>query len=384
MDTNPKAQTVELIKRAKDILLVTRQAPDGDSLGAMTALSVVLKKIEKNVVMAIGGKIPSQFGFLPGIGEIENNLKVTKDFVINLNTAMVEIDRLGYKQLPEKKTLAIVITPKKGEFRASDVSFSASGQRFDLVIVLDSQNLENLGALYDSNSDVFFETATVNIDHRTNNESFAKINWVDLTATSTCEMLVGLIESLAGSLNKTLFDEQTATALLTGIMSDTNSFQNFSTTPKSLTVAAQLIALGAHKEVIVLNLYKNKPLNILRLWGKILSELREEENFIWAIIREKDFEETETQSSQLNELIDDLLKTASGCDFVVLLAEEGERIQVSLRSIAKNFDSARLAALFGGGGSPEKAAFELNIRTNFEEETARIIERIKDHIGGVK
>ena len=39
-----------------------------------------------------------------------------------------------------------------------------------------------------------------------------------------------------------------ATALLTGIITDTGSFQNANTTPKALTVAAQLVAAGGRQQ----------------------------------------------------------------------------------------------------------------------------------------
>src|SRR5690606_7928928 len=69
---------------------------------------------------------------------------------------------------------------------------------------------------------------------------------------SLCEMLVSLSEALKEE--KTLLDEQTATAFLTGIVSATDRFSNDHTTSRVMTMAAQLMAAGANQQLIAAKL----------------------------------------------------------------------------------------------------------------------------------
>jgi len=284
---------------------------------------------------------------------------------------------LGYKHLPEENKLNIVITPLSGSFKNEDVSFSYGTFKFDLIIVLDSPDLERLGPLYEGQSSLFYETPVINLDHHAGNDFFGKINWVDLTATSTAEILVSLIESLARE--NPLIDEDIATALLTGIITDTGSFQNANTTPKSLTVAAQLVAAGGRQQEIIRHVFKTKPLSTLKLWGRILESVRldPESRFIWAKISQDDFLATGATESETSGVIDELLKSAPDIDFVLLLSEKSGELDGSLRSVAPGTDVSQIAKLFGGGGHEAAAGFQLagaSLATNEEEILGKIRE----------
>ena len=206
--------------------------------------------------------------------------------------------------------------------------------------------------------------------------NFGKINFVDLTATSTSEILVSIIESLTG--DPKFFDENIATNLLTGIITDTNSFQNTNTTPKSLTVAAQLVASGGRQQEIIKQIYKTKSFSTLRLWGRALSNLHDEAeySFVWSEVYKKDYEETGSNEDESAGLIDELLKTASGVEFALLLSEKEGDIHGSLRATSPSHDVRAVAALFDGGGHTAAAGFQLN-GTTLEESRDKIINKIK-------
>jgi phosphoesterase RecJ-like protein len=249
MELTPKQQIIELLKAAQKILILSHINPDGDALGSMLALLLVLKKIGKDVTAVTAENMPENLQYLPAKDQLAPNFSGTKDFIIAINTSKVQVEKLSYKNLPDENKLNVVITPLSGSFKPEDVTFSFGAYKYDLIIVLDSPDLERLGPIYDANTELFYETPVVNIDHHAGNDYFGKVNWVDLTATSTAEILVALIESLARE--KPLIDTDIATALLTGIIVDTGSFQNANTTPKSFTVAAQLVAAGAHQQEII-------------------------------------------------------------------------------------------------------------------------------------
>ncbi|MFA6493156.1 MAG: DHH family phosphoesterase [Patescibacteria group bacterium] len=380
MELTSKQQTTEQIKSAQKVLLLTHVNPDGDALGSLLALYMVLKSLGKEVTAVVPDQVSASLRFLPSVNEIVKNFSSVKDFVITIDTSKVKVDKLGYKQVPQENKLNIVITPLGGTFAESDISFSQGSCKFDLIIVLDAPDLERLGPLYESQSALFYETPVVNIDHHAGNDFFGKINWVDLTATSTAEILVSLVESL--SREKSLLNEDVATALLTGIITDTGSFQNVNTTPKSLTVAAQLVAAGGRQQEIIRHIFKTKPLSTLKLWGRILASVKAEPElrFVWSKITKNDFEELGAEEAETTGIIDELLKSAPGIDFALLITERQDGIHGSFRAVSPGVDVSAMAKLFGGGGHEAAAAFQM-YGENLAEKENEILEKIRNYQG---
>jgi len=356
VELSPKQQIVEAIKSSENILLLTHKNPDGDAVGSLVAFTLALEKIGKKTFAVCSDKPSPVFSYLP-IEKINSELSGRRDFIISLDVSSVPAEKFLYKV--EDNKINFIITPKEGEFTEEMVSYPGGKFKFDLVIILDCPDEERLGQLYESNSDLFYETPIINIDHHAGNDHFGKINLVDLTATSTCEILVSVFESL--SKDTSLLTTEIATALLTGIITDTNSFQNQNTTPKSLTVAAQLVAANASQQEIIKRIYKTRSLSTLRLWGKVLTNIRDEMNyrFVWSQIQKSDFVVTQSTPNDADGVIDELLKTATGVDFVLLLTEKDDGIHGSLRSVSKGVDVSAVAKLFSGGGHAMAAGFEI-------------------------
>lgn len=380
MEQTPKQQIAELIKSSQRILLATHQGPDGDAIGSLLAMVRVLKKLGKDVHAVTSDDVPGVFSFLPGFDELQTNFKVSRDFVIALNTTQAKVDKLGYKASEDGSTLDIVITPRSGSFEASDVQFKSGASRYDLIIVLDAPEIERLGPIFEKNAPLFYETPLVNIDHHPANDHFGKINWVDITATSTAEILVALFESLSGQLGEPLIDEDISTCLLTGIITDTGSFQNQNTTPKSLTVAAQMVAAGARQQEIIVNIFKMKPLSTLRLWGRILERVRyvRDGNFIYSVAYQKDLTETGASPHEIAGVLDEVMKGTSQANFALLLTERDKELHGSLRAIAKQADMGKIATSFGGGGHPPAAAFDVLVASEINETLEQIVTRITE------
>jgi len=61
-----------------------------------------------------------------------------------------------------------------------------------------------------------------------------------------------------------------ATFLLTGLITDTNSFFNTNSSPKALSTAGELMDFHPRHQDIIINLFKKKPYNRIKLWGTIL------------------------------------------------------------------------------------------------------------------
>jgi phosphoesterase RecJ-like protein len=367
-------QIVKLITYAKHILLVDPINTDGDSLGSVLALYLVCKKLGKEVDMISVGKISEMYKFLPEVDKIKENFGQAQELVISLDCSETKPQQLNYQMDGDK--LKIFIKPEKGAFDIKKLETHQEKLDYDLIIILDTANFSLLGNFYKINKDLFLEKATINIDHHASNQYFAKVNLVEPNATSTTEILVPIIKSLG----EDLIDAAVATCLLTGIVLDTWSFQNTSTTPQALALASELYQKGADLVEISRNICQAKPLSILKLWGRILSNLKydQEHRLAWSKISFNDLKECQTEETESTALMNQFLGRIKDSDIVLLLSEkEPGKIKGGLRRSGKEkIDLAQIATQFGGGGHEEAAGFE--IEGKLEETEHSVVEAIKE------
>lgn len=247
-ELTPKQQAVELIKQANHILLVTGRQPNNDQIAAMVALDIILKRAGKQVSAISTGEMPKVSKVID-TKAISRSLDGIRDFVISLDTSQVEVDKLRYEV--GDNSLEVIISPFAGNFTASDAAFSYGAYKFDLVVVLGVPQIAKIDAILEQNPTMFDGLHLINIDSKRSNEQYGSINFVEPNASSVCEMLVGVIESVAQGM----IDDTVATALLSGIMSSTQGFTGPNTTAKSLTIAAQMMSGGARQQEIVRALF---------------------------------------------------------------------------------------------------------------------------------
>ncbi len=310
-------QVIDAIGKANRILLALPQNPNGDALGAGLALFAFFKKLEKNPEIVCAASNLSPFGFLSGIEELKKDLQVFQSFVISLKTTAAHLDELSYEVEPER--VDIFLKPKDGKFTPQDVSFRNAKFPYDLIVTLDTPSLEHLGQIYEKNTDLFFETAIINIDHHPNNEHYGEINLVDLTATATSEILVSLLENFEAGL----IDEAIATNLLTGIIVETNSFQHVKTTPRAFLKASNLIAQGGKHQEIIRELYKTKNISLLKLWGRALARVREVEELglTYSLVTATDLEKAGASPDDIYGVMKELVANLAGRKIILFLAE---------------------------------------------------------------
>ncbi len=354
MELSPKQQTIELIKKSNQILVTSSNYPTGDAIGSILALGLTLKKMGKEVVLISSELEKEAFKFLPALDEIQENLKSSNDLVVSVDISKTEVEKLSYNT--ETQKLNIIVTPKEGSFKTEDVTINKGKYKCDLIIVLDTQDVEHIDKIYDENTKLFFETPIINIDHKAKNDYFGTVNLIDLTATSTAEILVSVIESL----NPDFLDDDIATCLLTGVIADTASFRNSNTTPKSFTVAAQLLAAGARQQEIVQHLFKTKPLRVLKLLGRIFSKAQvdPETHLVWSTVTKGDLVESHTDLSDLNRVAGEFAQTTSNSDIILLLIEDKDKIIGKLR-FRKGYDFSPFLKIFSGTEEDEGITFEL-------------------------
>lgn len=379
MVLDTEQQILKLIQKSERILLLPSAPPDGDSLGSALALYLVLKKLGKEATVICAEPIPEVFKFLPTTQIINQKWSAAQDFIVTLECKEAEVSKVRYEVEPNK--FNIIVTPKRGDFKNSDVTFSHGPARYDLVITLDTADLKQLGIIYEENSRLFYELPVINIDHHASNAEFGKINQVDIMASSTTEILVFLIEDLERETSQKLMDEDIATLLLAGIITDTGSFQHSNTTPKAFAVAAHLLDLGARQQEIIQHVYKTKNLSTLKLWGRVLSKIRYDEKlrFVWSTITQEDLKETGADEEESAGIIDELLTNAPGAEVVLLLKEkQPEFVSGSLRTTKKGINASNIAEMFGGGGHPQAAGFRIKNR-EFGEVQKEVIGKIRGY-----
>ena len=393
MELSPKQQISELIKQSQRILVVSHKNAGGDAIGSMLALERVLSKADKEVTLVLSEKLEENLTFLPGIEKIKSDVSGARDLIIRINKDKFPIEKLSYNE--EDGSLNIVLTPK-GVLDKSNLEFVQGAFKFDLIFVLDTADVERIDSIYDRYTELFFETPIVNVDHHGGNEYFGTVNMVDLTATSTAEILVSIIEAM-GPNN---FDADVATCLLTGIIADTASFKNTNTTPKSLTISAQMLAAGARQQEVIQNLYKTRPLSTLKLWGKLLSNMEydQEHRMVISSISLADFSETGGNVEEIHGVMDELLAKAPGTDVVLILAETAKnKITGNLKGM-NGSDVLVIAEAFGGSGQVLSAGFDIpnatlagnkdeiltKVRTIRDRQLGRVSAKIEDKSNNTK
>lgn len=376
---NIRKQIVDLINKSERILVMPSSPVDGDSLGSSLAMYLVLKKLGKQVTVVCADPVPDAFRFLPTTSVISNEFSANNDFIVTLDCKKSKLKTIKTKL--EQDKFNIIITSKKGKFTADDVSFDHGPNKYDLIITVDAGDIEQLGKFYTDNPEIFVTIPVINIDHHASNANFGKINLVDIMSSSTTELLIPLIQDMEKRFGRELFDEDIATLLLAGIITDTGSFQNANTTPRSFAASAQLIKYGARQQEIIKHVFKTKNLSTLRLWGRILTKIKvdKEHYFVWSSISRKDFENIGAREDETGGIIDELLSNAPGAEIVLLLKEkENGIISGSLRTTTPSVDASAIAEMFGGGGHVQAAGFKIESK-DIEETEKIVVEKIREY-----
>jgi len=157
-------------------------------------------------------------------------------------------------------------------------------------------------------------------------------------------------------------DDELATCLMAGIVQDTHTFAHPNATPRTLRVAADLVAAGAPLSAINRAIYADKPYSTIVLWGRILAGVAErcDGRIVHASMTLAMLEASGSDPSGSEGFID-LLGLTKGADIAVLLKEaEPRRIRVSVRT-SERADAVAITREFGGGGHPRAAGCTLEV-----------------------
>ncbi|MFA6252996.1 MAG: bifunctional oligoribonuclease/PAP phosphatase NrnA [Patescibacteria group bacterium] len=307
------------IKQAENILIISHQRPDGDTLGSNLALRKYLSSLGKNVHSFCDSLIPDYLTFLP-------------------DSHLIKQDHLLFTK------------------------------KFDLVITVDSATLELTGAQH------LLEILPqpyrlINIDHHNSNPKYADINLVLSEACSTAEIIYRLFADW-----KITLDQDIATNLACGLITDTSGFKNPATSYQSLNIAAELFNQGANLHQLLKITNRSKNIDNLILWGRALERLEkiEKNNIVFTFLTQSDLLETNTDESAIEGIANFLHILKEGKIILVLVETSANMIKGSLRTTSE-IDVSEIAKLFGGGGHKKAAGFTLPGKLDYVKNRIRII-----------
>ncbi|HVO86292.1 MAG TPA: hypothetical protein VMT23_00980 [Candidatus Binatia bacterium] len=243
MDAQAKQQVVERVKQATNILVTVSSDPSVDQLASCVGLTLLLNKVGKHATAVFSGKIPSTIEFLQPEKTLQTNTDSLQDFIISLDKS--KADKLRYKV--EDQFVRIYITPYRSSITEKDLQFGLGDFNVDVVMALGVQDQSQLDAAITAHGKILHDATVISANAGGSKApALGQIDWRDPTASSLSEMIVSISEAFGSNL----LDAQMATAFLTGIVSETRRFGNDKTSPKVMTMSAQLMAAGANQQLI--------------------------------------------------------------------------------------------------------------------------------------
>ncbi|MDO8621752.1 MAG: bifunctional oligoribonuclease/PAP phosphatase NrnA [bacterium] len=305
----------ERLLAAESILLVSPKRPDGDSVGSICGLRAALRTVGKNATLYCPDPIPPTFDILPYVYEIEQNYES-------------RIKNHGFD--------AIVVVD------AGDITFAGIAEELPMWKSGGGQ--------------------LIVIDHHVTNTRYGDVNCIVTNAASTTEAIARMLIA-----NHVFITEPIATALLFGLVTDTDGFTNPATSPSAVATAATLLSAGARMTPILRAVYQSKPVGALMLWGKALERLRVHPRWEIAttVLLPNDFTECAASMGQSAASVDgagdglsNFLQAVLPVRAILVLKDDGTGIvRGSLRTQRNDVDLSRLARQFGGGGHRKAAGF---------------------------
>jgi hypothetical protein len=242
-EQTPKQQVVEALKNANNVLVTISTNPTIDQLAACIGLTLMMNKLDKHATAVFSGVVPSTLEFLQPEKTIETNTDSLRDFIISLDKS--KADKLRYKV--EDDVVRIYITPYRTSISSADLEFTQGNFNVDVVVALGIDSKDELDAAIIEHGQILHDATVIDMSYGANRPvDMGSINWHEVSASSLSEMLVSISEAFRTGL----LDSQMSTAFLTGIVAETDRFSNEKTTPKVMTMSAQLMAAGANQQLI--------------------------------------------------------------------------------------------------------------------------------------
>jgi phosphoesterase RecJ-like protein len=308
------------LQGAERILIVSHIRPDGDAVGSLLGLGLALEEVGKDVQMVLEDSVPAGYRHLEGSERIRTRAEGMFDLVIAVDAS--DLERIG------------------GALRNLQRSDHAAGSVPD-----------------------------INIDHHVTNLNFAKYNLVLTDAAATAEIIANHLNDFGLSLTQPV-----ASALLTGIVTDTLGFRTINMAPQVLHTVASLMEAGADLPSLYNNALHKRSFLTARLWGVGLSKLRQDGPIVWTSLTREDRLAIGYPGRDDGDLINLVSSIEEAAVAVVFVEQNNGTVKVSLRT-QSSLDVSKVAQGFGGGG--HKAAAGAQIDGTLEEVQEKVLLAIR-------
>ncbi|MBF1023600.1 MAG: hypothetical protein HXK97_00040 [Candidatus Nanogingivalaceae bacterium] len=249
-----KQQIIQSIKDVTNILVTVSADPSVDELSAALGLTIFLNKLGKHATAVFSGKVPPAISFLEPDETFEATADSLRDFIIALDKE--KADHLRYKVVDD--AVKIFITPYRATITEADLEFSQGDYNIELVLALNVESQDHLDKALTAHGKILHDAVVSTVTAGMVRSSLGTVDWHDDKASGVSEMLVDLIDELRTP--KITMDEQIATALLTGVVAATERFSNNLTSSRVMTLAAELMAVGANQQLIATKLAEGQAI----------------------------------------------------------------------------------------------------------------------------
>ncbi|MDO7905786.1 bifunctional oligoribonuclease/PAP phosphatase NrnA [Paenibacillus sp. JX-17] len=303
-----------------DYLIVSHVQPDGDAVSSTLTVGWLLSCLGKKFTMLNEGPIPQRMHFLWHADQI-------------VNMSEQPLDR-----------------------------------KFNAVICVDCADFQRVGLT----ENYFAENAAIlNIDHHPTNNGYGSVNVIKPDAAATAEILFDLLEMMDVPV-----DQAVATAIYTGLLTDTGGFRYSSTSPKVMAAASRLLGYGVDGPHLAETLLEGMTLSQVKVLKRALDTLAlsEDGKVAWVYVTPEDMIATGAANEDLEGIVN-YPRNIHGVEVGILFKQINDNaVKVSMRSAGK-VDVAALAHAFGGGGHVRAAGCRLDGR--LDEIIPRMVEQVR-------
>lgn len=306
-----------------DYLVVSHVQPDGDAVSSTLAVGWLLSCLGKKYTMLNEGPIPKRMEYLWHADQIVN---------------------LSAEELPRK---------------------------FSHIICVDCADFQRVGL---TQHHFASDALILNIDHHPTNNGYGAVTLIKPDAAATAEILFDLLKTF-----EVEWDIDIATAVYTGLLTDTGGFRYSNTSPKVMAVVSELLALGVNGPDLAETLLEEMTLPQVKVLNRALStlQLSPEGDIAWLYVTPQDMLDCGAANEDLEGIVN-YPRNIRGVEVGILFKViDDQAVKASLRSAGK-VDVAALAQAFGGGGHTRAAGARIN--GTLEEAVALVLEEVKRHL----
>lgn len=311
-------QIFDKIKEYKKIIITRHIKPDGDCIGATLGLKYLLTETFPNKIVKV----------------------INEDYADYL-------DFLGCEDSQE------------------DSNYYEDA----LVIVIDTANDKRVSNKLFSNG-----KEIIKIDHHIETCPYGNINWVEDYKSSACEMIAEFYSLFKEEL---IMTKKAATAIYTGIVTDSGRFKYSEVNGETLRNASILLDVNIDTENIFARLYL-KDLKYYKLQAKVLNTIKMTENGVaYIYITKKIQEQFNVAMDEASALISTIDSIKGSIIWVAFIDNADETIRVRLRS--RFVEINKIAEKYNGGGHAQASGATLNNKREIKKILKDLDDLIKNY-----